>query len=151
MISIETKPCANAVTRRAASSARSRSDEPLGHAQEGLGRRGRQLGGRARSRRQVHEEELVRAGVALRERAKCGRDPEKTGAGIRIAGQGLELVSQVLERRSSNRSDECPPIGEPLVQGGSANADALGDGEHRDRVEAAGLEDLSTGGHDVVV
>jgi hypothetical protein len=27
----------------------------------------------------------------------------------------------------------------------------LSDGEHRDRVEAAGLEELSTGGHDVVV
>ena len=128
-----------------------RSDEPLGHVQQGLGRRRGQLGGRAGSWRQVHEEELVRAGVALRERAKGCRDSEKTCRGIRISGEGLELVGQVLEGRGADRSDECPTIGEPLVQGRSSNADAFGDGEHRDRVEAAGLEDLSTGGHDVVV
>ncbi len=84
----------------------------------------------------------ARNAAAIRTRAR---------AGIRIAGQGLELASEVLERRASDRSDERPPIGEPLVQGRGSNADALGDGEHRDRVEAAGLEELSTGGHDVVV
>src|SRR5215213_6555169 len=71
--------------------------------------------------------------------------------GVRIVGRRLQHRAQLDQRRRRDRADERPPAGVALVERWRAYADALGDRLHRDRVETAGLEELSAGSHDLGV
>ena len=89
--------------------------------------------------------------IAMRERTKGRRDPAKTSRGVRVLGQRQEPPTEILQRRGPDRRDQSASVGKALVERRSPNAHTLGNCQHRDRVEAAGLEKLSAGGDDLVV
>ena len=110
--------------------------------------RGVEVGRRPRPRRKAHEDQLVGPGMTERKPPERLGDRPNAGRGLEV-DERRELFAEIREDGSPDRRDQVASVGEPLVQGWCADADAIGDRLHRDRVEAAGLEKLAAGGDDV--
>ena len=65
-------------------------------------------------------------------------------------GLGGEPVGEVRERRLGDELDEAIAVLDALVERGGADADAIGDGLHRDAREPVALEQVARGDHDGV-
>ena len=127
-----------------------RSDESRGDHEQRCGGLGGLVDVGTGARRQVHEEQLVRARVASREAAKGGRNRAKRGGRVGLAGQGLQLASQVLLRGGRDRGDERAAVRNALVERRCPDANALRHRLHRDGLQATFLEEVASRGDDLV-
>ena len=125
------------------------SDQPLGQRQQRRDGEGVLFRGWPRTWGQVHEQELVRSRRRVGEGSIRVGGRADAGLGVDRRSVQVHLSSQLVEGLHDDRGDQGAAVREPLVERRGPDADSLGDRLHRDRVEAAGLEQRSAGGDDL--
>ena len=119
-------------------------EERRRRAREDLRREPRAGGGR--------EDQRVSGGSLLGERPHRVSQPAQAGPGMRagaLGGHRVEAGAEVGHRGFGEESEQVVSIAHPLVERGRAHTDALGDGSHREAVDAVRLDELASGSDDL--